>query len=130
VNYARIELCRDLYGLSGWDADGYVWYGTPTGNYEVGSENEIHMLKERPDATEFIFFDVPAYDLGFLLRMLPTQMPEGDYLALQPWVDDEWCIGYFAYGEPSLYSNSADTPEDAACKLAIELFKRGILSRD
>lgn len=74
----------------------------------------------------------PAYDLGYLLRKLPetmeriyhltlTRAGEGDYSWRCGYVD-----GTFIEG-PSIY---ADTPEDAACKLAIELFKQGVLRKD
>ena len=71
--------------------------------------------------------DIPAYDLGYLMRMLPA----GCYVAQQS--DEEandpqkpqWAA--LGYRDKGLF---ADTPEDAACKLAIELFKQGILTKE
>lgn len=82
----------------------------------------------------------PYYSLGFILRKLPRSWFDkeaddatvrvlyntGGLLVSQwivkyaPMANLEEVIGDLAYG--------ADTPEDAAAKLAIELFKQGILT--
>lgn len=64
----------------------------------------------------------PAYNLGYLLRKLPdsSEVFRFDYNAYEA----------THYPNPGGDSSArADTPEDAACKLAIELFKQGILRR-
>ena len=87
MNTASLELCKELFELSGWD-------GTA---YEHELLNGKHYTRTLP-VKEMTHFDqntyIPAYDLGYLLRKLP----------------------------PSI--QRADTPEDAASKLAIELFKQ------
>jgi hypothetical protein len=73
-----------------------------------------------------------AYDLGYLLRKLP--MWNGTTrLTLQPVVgsiNDRWDASYDYQDGSSEHDNFADTPEDAVCKLCIELFKQGILQKE
>jgi hypothetical protein len=48
-------------------------------------------------------------------------------------MDDYWIASYIEYcdGERSTYyPNEADTPENAACKLAIALFQQGVLTKE
>lgn len=60
-----------------------------------------------------------GYSLSFLLRKLPTGM----YLRI-----NEKGYSVNIYGSyDKKYHYLADTPEDAACKLLIELFKQGVL---
>lgn len=98
---ASFELCKELYELSGWESG--QWVNVNTGTKLDGR--------------------YPAYDLGYLLRKLPTteiyhgRNKTGDYKA-------EW---RFYGGDSKVIRFWAATPEDAACKLAIELFKQGIL---
>jgi hypothetical protein len=61
--------------------------------------------------------DIPAYDLGYLLRKLP-----------QPYSIMAYSTGRLVAVQGEVTA-TADTPEDAAAKLAIELFKQGILTR-
>jgi hypothetical protein len=125
MNVASLELCKELYELSGWiKADDWGFrkysakgiamnYGSRLGKYEI-----------------------PAYDLGYLLRKLPKTVPNDDnggsyYFDLHfvPYKDSgDWTACYDnAVGVTYKYDAFADTPEDAACKLAIELFKQEIL---
>ncbi len=80
---------------------------------------------------------MPAYDLGYLLRKLPKEIDD-HFLAVEicsAHENLEWTADYLHY--PNLYliadepKNAdlmhADIPEDAAAKLAIELFREGIL---
>ena len=59
----------------------------------------------------------PYYSLGFILRKLPEK------ISLDHGVD-----GWNCYHYGFSIRAHADTPEDAACRLAIELFKQGILT--
>lgn len=67
------------------------------------------------------------YDLGFLLRKLP------DHTTIKKNIDPKLRQANFAnaryYRAVLLYVTSAsgDTPEDAACKLAISLIEQGVL---
>lgn len=106
MNVASLDLCRELYELSGWD-------GT----------QEMHW--EESGSIETFDYDrvaiCPAYDLGYLMRKLPAaelRTPfvedDGDYFALQG-----------RYGTSA--ACHADTPEDAVAMLAIDLLKNKIL---
>ena len=100
--YANDELNAELYKLSGWET----------------SEDKIHGP-----------MNCPEYPLGYLLRKLPTKYNNE---ALELFViGNRWTCQYDDGGiEDNEYPTAkADTPEDAACKLAIELFKQGILVR-
>jgi hypothetical protein len=73
---------------------------------------------------------VPAYDLGYLLRKL-----EGHYPQVVRSFDPKrvaWSASVEVEhgGAPVLRLESEPTPEDALCRLAIEVFKRGVLKKD
>ena len=111
MNFANSELCQELYDLSGWLAgiDGYC-YVSPT------SERRRFEVRPLKDIENEHALACPAYDLGYLLRRLPP----GNVLTS---LEDEW----IASSSPKV--TTAATPEDATAKLAIELFKQGILPR-
>ncbi len=106
---ANQELCKELYELSGWTVLGFA-DGWHSGN---GS---------------------PAYDLGYLLRKLEDSgetiilrynNPENmTAIALSDW-NKQYTAATVSMTQGSY--PIASTPEDAACKLAIELFKQGVL---
>lgn len=118
MNVASLELCKELYELSGWEDSSL--YG-----HHFVSESSSGLTQ--PDIC-------PAYHLGYLLRKLPYQNHSHN-LELVPRHNGSWYIGYSQGLEPLnvgdepeyLIFTEADTPENAACKLAIELFKQGIL---
>jgi hypothetical protein len=109
MNVASLSLCRELYELSGWD-------DPDASNDATGSVTEAPVWVSR-------------YTLGFILRKLPgcsiTHLKNGSFRAK-----------YNRYNPDMPTKNirpfrqEADTPEDAAAKLAIELFKQGVLSHD
>src|SRR5215207_3785207 len=94
---ASLELCNQLYQLSGWKEE---YIGVPF--------NE----------------DMPVYSLGYLLRELPNQSYVQKQLGW--WLADCKIGGQRLNGEYGYWAE-ANNPEDAACKLAIELFRQGIL---
>lgn len=98
---ASLELCKQLFELTGWDA-------------------EEHWASEWVTRGQ-----VPAYDLGFLLRKLPKKVGRTHFtmrhIGKSKYVAGEWEVGYRGI------HGHGDTPEDAACLLAIELFKQGVL---
>jgi hypothetical protein len=130
MSVASLELCRELYELSGW-AD----VNTPVTDWPSGDR-------------------YPEYDLGYLLRKLPDsmhsltyevtyrlQMKKVDFgyffeYSNHAWFRDHKSVfsrrGYdvsdesLAYGIKPVY---ADSPEDAAAKLCISLFEHGILKK-
>ena len=116
MNVTSLELCKELYELSGWDDPDLTNYYEGTGIF--------------PTAV------CPLYHLGYLLRKLQDNdltvimrwnRDMGGRVAMKQW-DKKWCIGTFDM--PQGEYPVADTPEDAAAKLTIELFKQGILTRD
>lgn len=119
MNVASLELCKELYKLSGWINTTEVWIknGTITGaitKYEL----EINKLDG--------FYLHPAYGLGYLLRKLQplgTSIRANGFGTWEVETDSEE-VGSDEYSQLEFTMN---TPEDAACKLAIELFKQGIL---
>ena len=106
MNTASLELCKELFELSGW----------------VGVEEwfDHDVVAER----------APAYTLDFLLRKLPetTTLRRNKRKAIKTsnW-HGEWAVGVFGDKYKGISGTHGDTPEDAACKLAIELFKLGVL---
>lgn len=116
MNVASLENCKELYELSGW---------------ETGDSPDCWYWKKQSFARHVC----PAYNLGFLLRKLPYSH-KGVNLELVPRFDGTWFIGYAA-GKEFLATDpqdkylwaEADTPENATCKLAIELFKQGVLTK-
>lgn len=115
---ANQELCKELYELSGWGYDCEFHY----------LHREIFNRQPRQsDLKDGITEEdyAPAYDLGYLLRKLPPTIPSdgADWMLQMQRGSGGW---FFAYGVDWLESEG-DTPEDAACKLAIELIKSGVL---
>lgn len=122
MQVASLELCKELYELSGWDDTHYIHSDDDIKSVAVLNYNAKYQYGELWDDVEEAG-SVPAYDLGYLLRKLPggvaikknPQRSEGrDYICFQ--IDTDYRENQYA-----------DTPEDAACKLAIELAKQGLL---
>lgn len=116
MNVASQELCKELYELSGWSnpAPGVyeiekAWRPTP-----LASGTNYRLINIGPNMPA----DIPAYQLGYLLRKLP-----GSPLVKRMYIDknDAW------KAEAAEHLQVGDTPEDAVCALAIELFKQGVL---
>ena len=122
MNVASLELCQELYDLTGWDYDDAAHCSHWKGIVVWGRKTE----------------GVPAYDLGYLMRKLPGNAWAG-YAGVAPLDDNGYFCRSFAQAYiytwakdkdvERAYSLVADTPEDAACKLAIELIRQGILPR-
>lgn len=109
MNVASLDLCKELYELSGWKGTHCYWVmddGTPYLAYG-----------ERMNG-----LSLSAYDLGYLLKKL-HELPFS--VALNNQYNGKW-NAYYQLGA-LIEPQEADTPEDAACKLAIELFKQGVL---
>lgn len=133
MNVASLELCKELYELSleaDWTDTSFYW--TPTANVEDGlyyddyfdgsvdwvlchSKNIVYLTRSSQK--------IPGYDLGYLLRKLHGC----GYERVNLIVGDRSTVGVTS---PTLaIAESGDTPEDAAATLAVELFKRGILTK-
>jgi hypothetical protein len=142
MNVASLELCRELYELSGWDKTDYVHYRAPYKAatwYEGNADVYWKMVRENSGINLESF---PAYDLGYLLWKLPRHLKmkhqvwhllvmNGD-VAETNWIADYVTVGrecWLHEGDRARLTEGA-TPEDAAAKLAIELFKQGILTAE
>lgn len=124
MNVASLDLCKDLYELSGWN-DTYTMWGED-------DDSNVRMLKN--DYYIGVDYLAPAYDLGYLLRKLPNNMESGNgkthWLTLSPLDREAWSASYEYENNDANQLEWANTPEDAAAKLAIQLFKQGILKKD
>ena len=115
MQVANLELCKTLWELSGWkvstNPEGWHWV---------------------MDGQRYQRQVAPAYDLGYLLRKLPETLKHPatgvDYtIGLSRLIDTKkWLADY---SRSMLPNANADTPEDATCKLAIELFKQDVLTK-
>lgn len=150
-----LELCKELYELSGWDGTLLRRITGDDHKRRFDADLVVHTVYEKVvgvydaavgcDECEGVYTDktFPAYDLGYLLRKLPSVLGEGTnnvrdlHVAKAP---DNYIADYM-YRVPKngrlwwhMYDRAplteADTPEDAACKLAIELFKQGVLTKE
>lgn len=116
IDVANLKLCQQLWELSGWETSD--WYDLdPDGR----PEEYLATTEDKIDENNYI----PAYSLGYLLRKLPNRTERiQDTVLLGRATDNKgWSIVYRDM------TKIANTPEDAAAKLAIELFKKGILTR-
>lgn len=116
MNVASLELCKELYELSKWGFDAYDKQDSNLSWYREYSDKGIGNLI------------APKYEAGYLLRKLPinTQLYRGNQ---NSW----WCICTAQTKKntvPKRFGGEYDTPENALCKLAIELFKQEILVKD
>lgn len=142
MTVASLELCKELYELSGWEFTGGGLYIPLSWWRDRGRPHESPVERYKLSARQVI---APAYSLGYLLRELPK--PEDfdadqTYKLLDCGVPDYLFLGYLGRALNSWVcqyqidespidglASEADTPEDAACKLAIELFKQGVLTK-
>lgn len=134
MNVASLELSKELYELSGWDDSGIVICQSGSYREEYGPESDKgwfgYTEQEAVHHHGGIYPTYRAYDLGYLLRKLPQRSVEG-----RLGMDSEGiALGkptfYYANATGTYYTyGQADTYEDAAAKLAIELFKQGVLTR-
>lgn len=128
MNVASLELCKKLFELSGWNGADKMWEQW-TSRYNEGGLAPPQVANEGDADRDFqngllAWQPIPAYDLGYLLRKLPTAIDLTHY-SFSP-----WAAGYFGELVEDKLTSTGDTPEDAACKLAIELFKQGILTKE
>jgi hypothetical protein len=134
MNVASLELCETLYELSGWEDTGFEWANPsarslakkqPNKPYLKG-RHKYHQVSKKVWRPHTI---CAAYDLGYLLRRLPTTIGQvTDRLRLT-----KGDLGWYAQYDRAVLNNileDADTPEDAVAKLCIELFKQGVLAKD
>lgn len=124
MNIVNLELCKELYVLSGWDMT----------ERHFDPEDDGIVTSGRPRVSRGLN-DLPAYSLGYLLRKLPPVIQEdGKFLALAIHAQGDGTF-HAAYCEPydkefkGSYITNAKEPEDVLAKIAIKLFKEGILTK-
>lgn len=142
MNFANLKLCKELYELSGWCASESLMWNRVTrkthrgGEWEDlgGAEENLPLSHEqlpnynhenKHDAV-YSQFICPAYDLDYLrVKILefmgpePNQYPKAEQLMWESWVHTRNELAM------ALVKGC-----DATCKLAIELFKQNILTRE
>lgn len=120
INTASLELCKELYELSEWRNTELYWYQDWL--MQTRDHQNSWQIGHLGQADETTF---PAYDLGYLLRKLPSF-----FFPYKGKSGNRWYIGELI-GSPTVPiaqifdETESDTPEDAACKLVIALFKQG-----
>lgn len=114
MNVASLELCKELYKVSGWDDTAFAF-----------THGKMFYQQELKYQAALVGF-TPAYDLGFLLRKLPDELASGFGISLRMNVArTKWLCGYHKHDDAV-----ADNPEDAVAQLAIELFNQRILQKE
>lgn len=125
MDVASLELCKELYELSGWVTDDFWQWIEAHQEYELN--NGDSMNKAHPE--------YPAYSLGYLLRELPLNV-NGSFFELDHYGTDNgyWVAHYCKHDlNTNVYTykfgTNGSNPEDAVCEQLIELFKQGILTK-
>lgn len=138
---ATLDLCKELYELSGWECD---WFWVGWSAQEMDYPDDWNWRETHAEQQGFYSMDgsieakfkqedrlYPAYNLGYLLRKLPPFLFSADNRAshLTICADQQEWIASYDYNDDELAENInfADTPENALCALAIELFKQKVL---
>lgn len=132
VEVASVALSRELHDVSGWEDPAYIYL-------EIDGKYSIALIDISRRFSKLVTDVIPAYDLGYLLRKLPPFVDSQAYPGQRAYLDiglrddgPPWYAWYACWGIPGVMSDfglHADTPEDAACQLAIQLFKRGVLTK-
>lgn len=121
MTVASKDLCQELYKLAP------DWFDTFAKYYLLDGALSLRPSIKIDDDWPGHVLEVvaPAYDLGYLLRKLPDHIGGSLYAYQLQGLENRKGTYTYTYGEG--YKATADTPEDAACSLAIALFKQGIL---
>lgn len=128
TDVASLELSRELYELSGWE-DTYFVSIIP--NDGVKRYKRTVLSREEACTAEHCNHKpVPAYTLGYLLRKLPPRIEPGKdpgCLSVHSLAGGSWIAQYDKQLDMPQFSEGGVTPENAACKLAIELIKQKVI---
>ena len=117
MHVARLDLCAKLFALTGWDDTYHRW-----------SKDIYH--KDVVIDTLAAGTTTPAYDLGYLLRKLPPQTritKEFDASEHYPEKTPAFFRALYDTSDDLHFWQGANTPEDAACILALTLLERNLL---
>lgn len=122
MNVASLENCKELFELSKWanslkDLDNInIWGIDSEGKSAVITGQAYANNLEKIGIPTLV---IPAYDLGYLLRKLTR---------IGIFVEITKAKNWRAGDSSATYQSIAAIPEDAACLLAIELFKAGVIT--
>lgn len=131
MDTASLEFCEELYTLSRWETPRGQWTMIPA--HDIDKSDTFGQFKE-----------IPQYSFGYLIRKLPPNVTVEKLSGLdEDGEDKEYYTAYRLVAEEHhggtalecgtewLRENEhhANTPEDVLAKLAIELFKHGLLKR-
>lgn len=117
MTVASLELCKQLYELSGWqDVDESIFSSVT---------EKLDWIYDAPSGLWWL----PAYDAGYLLRKLPRRIDLIQLHEKRGWLASRSLEGLQAAVFKPNPQGIADTPEDALAQLAIELFKSGVLKK-
>lgn len=142
MNVASLELCKELDRLTGWNDTEKVWRdhlplnkGAVMSRLDMEADNFRFRADTEPNRRfreENKFY--AAYDLGYLLRKLPARIGRTELHVVNDGDTDYcWTVGYMMSGSLedqliwSIHTAVDDTPENAACKLVIELIEEGAI---
>lgn len=110
-NTASLELCKELYELSGWSDAEHAW---------SNSMGETRVVCKRFN-TGHMSQICPAFSAGYLLRKLPLyELTNNGLILSADYYDSNNDRFISAYGAPSKL-------EDILAELCIKMFKKGIL---
>lgn len=115
---ADYELCKQLYEATGWKGTRQVWWlNEATGEYRLRLSTGVSALDDL----------VPAYDIGYLLLSLPSSVRSPSWRSCMLSFQKS-SRGYrYWYNNQRELNYQANTPQNAACLLAIALAKSGAL---
>jgi hypothetical protein len=120
MHVASLQLCRALYVLApGWNDTYCSWFidnVVPDGHL-LGQPRTEPSIGIRGSRLRAIFSEVPAYDLGYLMRKLP------DGYGMAKATTDRWVVFNVRSMQPE-NGERADTPENAVAMLLIKLWRQ------
>lgn len=137
TGYAARVHCQMLFDLSGWDCKRYHYW-----NSEVESDSGVRKFAtfgswQKSEGSRFsgVIYACPAYDLGYLVRQLPSilyddEIREQGVFGLTPSTYGGWIAKYTTPDHRNIgYEADAMSPEDAVVLLALQLFDQDVLRR-
>lgn len=136
MNIASTELSRLLFESSGWDDTEEVIIKFSLSDEPICVSNDLESSAKLVLLSGKEEWRLPAYDMGYMMRKLPLALMVHNSLAfLGVFANGEEVVSYVAgyyvlrpKHEPTQFMQTkADSPEDALVKLAIRLFKSGML---
>lgn len=126
MNVASLKLSEELYDLSGWKDTPKIWFLLAGPGKWITRDSNTGGKAPSPS------IHVPAYDLSYLILRLPGHYLQkfGNDSYKAHWHDLASTEEQRVLGMDHLSGYSDTSPENASCRLAIELFKAGVLTKE